>query len=122
MDGPREWWLTSLTCPNKSILMPDPKPLTPNPPHERVRLEPSLRCPGTLLGQHAQEISRSVKDAMDQDGVALHFVEDQIVVDDEHSIAKRRELGIVGNSTDEWVGLQRLQTGFDVIEHFSRGT
>ena len=76
---------------------------------------------GTLLGQHAQEISRSVKDAMDQDGVALHFVEDQIVVDDGNSIAKRRELGIVGNTTDEGVGLQRFQTGFDVIEHFSRG-
>ena len=90
-------------------------------PPEPVRLETSVRCLGTLLGQHAQEISRSVKDAMDQDGVALHFVEDQIVVDDENSIAKRRELGIVGNTTDEGVGLQRLQTGFDVIEHFSRG-
>ena len=47
-------------------------------------------CLGTLLGQHAQEISRSAKNAMDQDGVVLHFVEDQ-------------------------------QTGFDVIEYFSRG-
>ena len=62
-----------------------------------------------------------MKDAMDQDGVALHFVEDQIVVDDEHSIAKRRELGIVGNTADKGVGLQRFQTGFNVIEHFSRG-
>ena len=35
------------------------------------------RCLGTLLGQHAQEIFHSVKDAMDQDGVALYFVEDQ---------------------------------------------
>jgi hypothetical protein len=42
---------------------------------------------------------------MDQDGVVLHFVEDQIVVDDEHSIAKRREFGIVANTTDEEVGL-----------------
>ena len=90
-------------------------------PPEPVRLEPSPRSLGTLLGQQAQEISRSVKDAMDQDGFTLHFVEDQIVVDDENSIAKRRELGIVGNTTDEGVGLQRLQTGFDVIEHFSRG-
>ena len=88
---------------------------------EPVRLEPSLCCLGTLLGLHAQAIFHSVKDAMDQDGVALYFVEDQIVVDDENSIAKRRELGIVGNTTDEGVGLQRLQTGFDVIEHFSRG-
>ena len=62
-----------------------------------------------------------MKDAIDQDGVGFYFVEDQIVVDDEDSIAKRRELGIVGNATDEGVGLQRLQTGFDVIEHFSRG-
>ena len=35
------------------------------------------RCLGNLLGQHAQKISRSAKDAMDQDGVALYFVEDQ---------------------------------------------
>jgi hypothetical protein len=42
---------------------------------------------------------------MDQDGFAPYFVEDQIVVDDENSIAKRRELGIVGNTTDEGVGL-----------------
>ena len=58
---------------------------------------------------------------MDQDGVALHFVEDQIVVDDENSIAKRRELGIVRDTTDEGVGLQGLQTGLDAIERFSRG-
>jgi hypothetical protein len=58
---------------------------------------------------------------MDQNGVALYFVKDQIVVDDENSIAKRRELGIVGHTTDEGVGLQRRQTGLDVIEHFSRG-
>lgn len=69
-------------------------------PAEPVRLEPSLRCLGTLLGQHAQEIIRSVKDAMDQNGLALHFVEDQIVVHDKNSIAKHRELGIVGNRSD----------------------
>ncbi len=33
----------------------------------------------------------------------------------------RRKLGIVGNTIDEGVGLQRRQTGFDGIEHFSRG-
>ena len=59
---------------------------------------------------------------MDQDGVALHFVEDQIVVDDENSITKRRELDIVGNTTDEGMGLQRFQTGLDAIEHLSRGS
>ena len=37
-----------------------------------------------------------MNDVMDQDGVALHFVEGQIVVDDEHSIAKRREFGDCG--------------------------
>ncbi len=61
-----------------------------------------------------------MKDAMDQDDVALHFIEDQIVVDDENAIAKRRELGIVGNTADEGVRLQRLQPGLDTIEHFSR--
>ena len=61
-----------------------------------------------------------MKDAMDQDDVAFHFVEDQIVVDDKNSIAKRRELGIVRDTTDEGVGFQRFQTGLDAIERFSR--
>ena len=33
--------------------------------------------PRHLLGQHTQEISRSSKDAIDQNGVAFHFVADQ---------------------------------------------
>jgi len=61
-----------------------------------------------------------VKDAMDQDDVVLHFVEDQIVLDDEHPISKCCELGIVGNTPDEGVGLERLQTVFDMIEHGRR--
>ena len=46
--------------------------------------------PRHLLGQHTQEVSRSSKDAIDQNGVAFHFVADQ-------------------------------QTGFDVMEYYTRG-
>lgn len=62
-----------------------------------------------------------MKDAIDQYDCALYFVEDQIVVDDEHPIPQCCEFGIVGNTTGERMGLQRLQAGFDVIEQFRRG-
>ncbi|MDP1949220.1 MAG: hypothetical protein Q8L77_17165 [Nitrospirota bacterium] len=61
-----------------------------------------------------------MKDAIDQHGCALHFVEDQIVVDDEDPIPKRCKFRIVGNTTDERVGLQRFQPGFNLIEQLRR--
>ena len=62
-----------------------------------------------------------MKDAIDQKDFAFHFVEDQIVVDDEDPIPQRRELGIMGNTTGERVELQRFQPGFNLIEQFRRG-
>lgn len=65
-----------------------------------VRIESAVRWPVPLLRQHTQEISRSVIDAMDQNGVAPHFVKNQIAVDDENAIAKRREFGNLKNTTN----------------------
>jgi hypothetical protein len=69
-------------------------------PPDPGRLEPSVRGLVPLLRQHTQEISRSVIDAMDQNGVAPHFVKNQIAVDDENAIAKRREFGNLKNTTN----------------------
>lgn len=68
-----------------------------------------------------EDVSRSVKDAIDEHDYALYFVEDQIVVDDEDPISQCCELGIMGNTTDERVGLQRFQPGFNLVEQFRRG-
>jgi hypothetical protein len=38
---------------------------------------------------------------MDQNGVALHFVNNQIVVNDKNAIPKRSEFGSLRNTTDE---------------------
>ncbi len=73
-----------------------------------VRIEPSVRYPVPLLGQHTQKISRSVKDAMDQDGVALYFVKNQIVVDDKNAIAKRSERGSLRNTTNKQIRCEGL--------------
>ena len=58
---------------------------------------------------------------MDQDGLALDLVENQIVVDDEDAISECHECGIVGHATGEWVGSKCVQPSFDVVKDFSCG-
>ncbi|MEO7861903.1 MAG: hypothetical protein ABIU05_16000 [Nitrospirales bacterium] len=86
-----------------------------------VRIEPSVRYPVPLLGRHKQKISRSVKDAMDQDGVALHFVKNQIVVDDKNAIAKRSERGSLRNTTNIRIRCEGLLPRLDMVVHISGG-
>lgn len=77
-------------------------------PPDPFRIESFAYCLVPLLGQHTQKISRSVKDAMDQYDVVLHFIKNQIVVDDKNAVTKRSELGSLRNTTNERVGGERL--------------
>lgn len=52
----------------------------------RVCLEASLNLKSDVL-QEPGQISRSVEDAIDQDGPSLDLVENEIILDDQHSIA-----------------------------------
>ena len=58
---------------------------------------------------------------MDQDGVALHFVKNQIVVDDKNAIAKRSKLGSLRKTTNERIRCEGLSPRFDMIKHIGSG-
>jgi hypothetical protein len=64
------------------------------------------------------DVSCSVENAIDQDGLALDLVENQIVVDDEDAIPKCGELGIVRHTTCERVGSECVQPRFDMVKNF----
>ena len=73
------------------------------------------------IGKHLRDVSRSVDDAMNQDGSHAHIIENEIVFDHKKPVTQAGQLVVVGCSTQVRMGGEPEKVVLDPIRQGKGG-